>query len=343
MVTVAPEGFVLRRISRPEMATRLVSILARGLWLSAGLALKRPREAGGADPAPTSPGRRLSLSVVVLSYNRCESLERTLHTLLADPALAGAEIFVAENASTDGTAEMLRRFPQVRVVAMSQNAGIAAFNRAAAMAGGEALLILDDDAAPAEGVIERALEVLSTRDNLGAVALHPRHPATGQSEWPFGEGRGPCDDWPVMGCGNLVRASAWRRAGGYCEPFFLYRNDADLAMTLAEAGWGVHFDPSLVVRHDSPAAATKSLRWFELGTRNWMWLCRRHGGVVLGPLACLLGVLHAHRLAGRSMRAHAAVVRGVTAGVGPTPPGAPNLRRDGTALRRLLRLRLLRS
>src|SRR5690606_34605702 len=102
------------------------------------------------------------------------------------------------------------------------------------------------------------------------------------SERPFARVLGGCsaprDDWPVMGCGNLVRRSAWQAVGGYEESFFLYRNDVDLALKLLAAGGkggGVWFDPTWVVWHDSPAAAPnrrKSLRWFELATRNWIWL-----------------------------------------------------------------------
>jgi GT2 family glycosyltransferase len=339
MITAAPEGFVLRRVFRPERVARLTSAVARGVWRSAALALRSAdRMAAAVSPAAAAE-RRLSLSVIVLSHNRAEALERTLTALHADPAAAGAEVFVADNASTDGTRDMLRRFPTVRVVAEQGNTGIAAFNRAARMAGGAALLLLDDDAAPAEGALEGALDLLSRRPGLGAVALHPRHPATGRSEWPFGEGVTPRDDWPVMGSGNVVRRSAWERVGGYCEPFFLYRNDADLAMSLLAAGWGVHFDPSLVVHHESPAAARKSRRWFDLATRNWVWMCRRHGRGTSKAVALAMGVLNAHWLAGRDLRAHAAIWRGVLGGCRQPPPVAHALRRDGRALNRLLRLR----
>src|SRR5205085_11625292 len=146
---------------------------------------------------------------------------------------------------------------------------------------------------------------------------------TGRSEWPFAEGVAPTDEWPVMGCGNLIRRTAWERAGGYCEAFFLYRNDADLAMTLLEAGWGVHFDASLVVVHDSPGATRKSERWFQLATRNWIWLCRRHGRGLSGIIAGVLGVARAHRLAGRSVRGQIAVVKGAALGLWKPAPAPP--------------------
>src|SRR5207253_932781 len=101
-----------------------------------------------------------------------------------------------------------------------------------------AVLILDDDAHREPAALEAALALLGQRPSIGAVALHPRHPASGASEWPFAErARTEAEErWPVMGCGNLVRTDAWRAVGGYEEGFFLYRNDVDLALKLLAAG-----------------------------------------------------------------------------------------------------------
>jgi GT2 family glycosyltransferase len=111
-------------------------------------------------------------------------------------------------------------------------------------------------------------------------------------------------------------------------------------MKLLGAGYGVYFDPKLIVWHDSPAAAKKSLRWFELATRNWIWLCRRHGRG-LGALAgAMLGWAWAHRLAGVSAAAHARILKGAAAGVlGAAGPKQGS----GASLRRLLRLRFGRA
>ena len=126
-----------------------------------------------------------------------------------------------------------------------------------------------------------------------------------------------------MGCGNLVRRTAWDRVGGYEESFFLYRNDTDLALKLLGAGWGVWFDPTLVAWHDSPASAAKSLRWFETATRNWVWVCRRHGGALGCAAGVVMGWAWAHRLAGGSLKAHARVLRGAWQGVSQKPAAVP--------------------
>src|SRR6185503_13614656 len=178
------------------------------------------------------------------------------------------------------------------------------------------------------------------RPEIGAVAFHPRHPETNQSEWPFAARTpgGRADDrWPVMGCGNLVRRELWNSLGGYEPGFFLYRNDADLALKVLsqprvpaaparpERRWGVYFEPAWTVWHQSPAARRKSNRWHRLATRNWIWMCRRHGrGLGLGGLSAgLIGWAWAHRLAGFRPGAHAQTIRGAVEGWLRKPPALP--------------------
>lgn len=349
VVTVAPQGFSICRAGRWRRIAAAGAALARGLRLATALALRGPGAPPRIPPAPTPEWTRLGtgtrlapaddLTVIVLGYNRWPALDRTLGSIRADPGLRGARVIVVDNASTDSSADLAEaNHPEARVLRLSANAGVAGFNRGAEGAESEFILILDDDAAPAPGVVAAALTLLRSRPDLGAVALHPRHPATGASEWAFAGGA--CDDWPVMGCANLVRREAWRAVGGYEEAFFLYRNDTDLAMKLAAAGWGVHFDPGWVAWHDSPAAAKKSMRWFELATRNWIWLCRRHGRGLSKLGAVVAGWGWAHRQAGLDARAHWRVVRGTAAGLLRRPPPLPaGLRVDGRALRRLMGLR----
>ena len=295
------------------------------------------------------------LSVIILSYRRKESLRRTLRELHAlripvgtqtpphAPHLADAEVIVMDNASGDGTVEeVLSEFPRVRFLELPDNIGVEAFNRGAAVAKGDLLLILDDDAWPDAQGFQAALEAMASEPDLAAIALHPRHPETQRSEWPFARTRS--DFWPFMGCGNLVRAAVWKLVGGYEPAFFLYRNDTDLALKILESGGQVRFDPHWIVHHDSPAAAVKSERWLHLATRNWMWLCRRHatGGTKLS--AMFAGAAWALRLAGWNRRRIACVLRGMRQGaLSRRPPLPAPLRPNNAAFRALLKLQLGRA
>ncbi len=282
------------------------------------------------------------LSVIVLSFNRRDTLLGTLGALRSMPSGIVGETVVVDNASTDGSLDAVReRFPGARTLALGANSGVAAYNRGAEIARGDLLLILDDDSWPDPGALRDAIDLLGARPDLAAVALHPVHPLGHAPEWPFL--RGPTDRCPVMGCGNLVRAQAWRVVGGYEGAFFLYRNDADLAMKLLGAGLGVHARPDWVVWHDSPHAARKSERWLRLATRNWLWLWRRHGRGVTGLAGAALGVAWALRQAGASARRLGCVLHGAWEGlVGRCPPPPAPVHRDGRAFAELLRLRLRR-
>ncbi|MCE7973088.1 MAG: glycosyltransferase family 2 protein [Leptolyngbya sp. PLA1] len=275
------------------------------------------------------------LSAIVVSHNRREALARTLRELAAIGLFQAGEVIVADNASADGSAAMVReRFPGVRLLELSDNLGVEAYNLAAAEARGDTLLILDDDSWPDGDSLRTALATLDARPGLGAVALLPVHPRTNRAEWHHGA---EPDAFPLMGCGNLVRADAWRELGGYEPTFFLYRNDTDLALRLLATGRGVAFNPEWVVWHDSPAARRKSERWLRLATRNWLWLCRRHGEGLTALTGMSLGVLAAMRHAGPSFRRVWTVLSGIYLGITqePAPSDTPR-----TGLARLLAFRL---
>ena len=357
VVQVNAQGYVLHRPRRLRTAWNAARTFAACVWHSARVALRRPEYAelpaapqgpavrpdSTADPARAGSTRRTTIATVVLSFNRWDALRRTLAALLADPATARG-IVVVDNASTDGTPERLRaEAPGVRLTVLERNIGVAAFNRGVAETDSEFVLILDDDATVSPRALSAAAGLLGHRPELAAIALHPRHPRTGRSEWPFAHECATYDDWPVMGCANLVRRTDWNAVGGYEGAFFLYRNDTDLALKLLAAGRGVHFDPSLIALHDTLAGAggRKSTRWHTLATRNWVWLARRHARGRLAMAAALLGWAWAHRLAGPSPSRHWASFRGGFSGLLSSPPPLPQGvdRPDGTHLARLLSLR----
>lgn len=257
------------------------------------------------------------LSVVVLSYNRAGELARTLGTLTTQIDRERDEIIVVDNASIDAS-RAVADAAGVRLLALPRNVGVLGFNIGVSHACGEYVLILDDDATPDEGVIDRALALLRSRADLAAVTFHPRHPATGASEWRFA--RGPSDAWPFMGCANLVRRADWLAVGGYRHEYFLYRNDTDLAMSLLARGRGVHFNPEWVAWHDSPNTGRKSARWFRIASRNWVWMCRRHGSARSAAAAIAGGACSTLLSTRARPGALISFARGLAEGVLSAPP-----------------------
>ncbi|MFN7021989.1 MAG: glycosyltransferase family 2 protein, partial [Phycisphaerales bacterium] len=219
LVQVTPGGFVLRSTPRVRTVLRAAGTMLAGVWHAARIARRgeepsEPRRSGliGAGLADIESARReaaagLSLCAVVLSHNRADALERTLGVLGASGLFAVDEssadapygVVVADNASSDGSAERVAlRFGRVRLERMGGNLGVEAFNIAAGKTVADVLLILDDDASPDPRALRRAMALLARRPGLGAVALHPRHPGDGASEWAAAglmQGR-TTDQWP---------------------------------------------------------------------------------------------------------------------------------------------------
>ncbi len=344
VLAVSPGGYTLRRLRYLDRLAALTNVVVRGTIASLRLAALPPGVP--ASPSATTrsaaAGRRPALSVVVLTRDRVDPLLHTLARLRDDEVGRACEIVVVDNGSSDGTPAAVReRFPGVVVIETGENLGVEGFNRGVAASTGEAVLILDDDAWPAEGALASALDRLAAEPKLDALMLHRRHPQTAEWEWPFDHEVSNDATWPDMGSGNIVRREAWEAVGGYEAGYFLYRNDTDLALKLLAAKRRVAFARDLHVWHDSPIARRKTPRWIWRSTRNWVWLCRRHGRRGSGVRGILLGWLWAHRLAGLSPAGHTMALRGLAEGLLKAAPRLePGVRPDGEALRRLIRLKM---
>lgn len=344
ILAISPMGYTLRRMHYLDRIAALIGVALFGMAATVRVSLFPP----GAPASPraeerTLPAkRRPTLSVIILTRDRIDQLLHTLGKLREDAVGKDCEIVVVDNDSSDGTPATVReRFPDAVVVETGANLGVEGFNRGVAASTGEAVLILDDDAWPAEGALAGVLDRLQEEPELDALMLHRRHPRTDEWEWPFAHDVADDTNWPDMGSGNVIRREAWDAVGGYEAGYFLYRNDTDLALKLLAAGRRVAFTRELHVWHDSPIAKHKTPRWIWRSTRNWVWLCRRHGRGGSGLRGILLGWAWAHRLARLNPMGHLAALRGLVEGLAKPAPSLPEgVRPDGGALRRLIRLKM---
>ncbi len=139
---------------------------------------------------------------------------------------------------------------------------------------------------------------------------------------PPGGGRSRTD-W-LNGCALLVRSDAWRSVGGFDERFFLYWEDVDLSLRLAEAGWSVDVELTAeVVHHRSEATdglRTLTPRSVEHAIRSRLLFVRhrqrRRHQLTAGPYT-VVNVVRLLSLAVRYQRASSlAYLRAVVAGLG---------------------------
>ncbi|MCV2368867.1 glycosyltransferase family 2 protein [Roseateles oligotrophus] len=223
------------------------------------------------------------LSVLIVSYNSHRLLPALLHLLKHELAPLNAEVLVVDNASHDGSAELVEKdFPWVRLLRSAHNLGFAAANNLAARAAtGRHLLLLNPDALPEPGTIARGLTLMNSdagvglaggqlRDEQGRIQpsarMFPSLPQEAivlsglaakfpRSRW-FGHldrswadpAKSAAVDW-VPGAFALIRHDLFELLSGFDERFFLYYEEVDLCRRIQAAGYGVMYWPELRVRH----------------------------------------------------------------------------------------------
>ena len=100
------------------------------------------------EPAARTVVEQPLVTAAVLAYNRRDPLRITLTKLRDELDWPGErlEVIVVDNASTDGTADMVRaEFPGTKLIVNERNTGISGWNRAFEAGTGEWFLVLDDD------------------------------------------------------------------------------------------------------------------------------------------------------------------------------------------------------
>jgi GT2 family glycosyltransferase len=285
-------------------------------------------------------------SVIIPTYNGERLLIPCLEALRAQEYPRECwEIIVVDDASRDGTrARLASKYPEVRVVALPTNRGLAAAcNAGAAVARGEALVMLNNDTEVEPGWLAALLEPLAADPTVGAVAakmllfdrrdiLHSAGDLYGRDGiprnrgvWERDVGQYDADVRVFGGCGGAVayRRTAWEEVGGFDEQLFMYLEDVDLAWRLRLLGWEARFAPRARVYHHLSASGGGTLASFYTG-RNTLWVLARD---VPGPLirrywpAIIRAQLRIARDALRAWRGDAARarLRGQLAGLAGLP------------------------
>jgi len=164
----------------------------------------------------------------------------------------------------------------VRRGASERNLGVAGGrNAAAALAGGEALMFLDDDAILRPGALRRAVEALESASEVGAVALRVIDPVTGRTALWYQPGdadvRGAeaFDASSFIGCGNLVRRSCFDRLNGFWDGYFREMEEIDFSWRLVDLGLRIRYEPEAVVEH--PERSKRHLRHSAASNLLLVW------------------------------------------------------------------------
>ena len=219
-------------------------------------------------------------SIVVVSFNTRRYLERSLGAVDGK----GHEVVVVDNASTDGSAQLVReRFPEVRLIELTRNVGFgAAANRGLEATAGRYCLVMNEDAWPQDdqalgrlvacaerdpraGILGPRLLTADGRTHVSVVGMPTRWwtGAPAVSSAPprrFGRAalapRGRQGRF-LVGAVLLMRRQAIDEVGAFDPAFFMFGDEVDLCRRMQRAGWRVELCPEAVFVHVGGAATQR--------------------------------------------------------------------------------------
>lgn len=236
-------------------------------------------------PAETTrtTNRSPHVTIIVVSFNTRALLERCLTQALNASVGLQAQIIVVDNASWDGSAEMVEaRFPAIEVLRAPHNLGFAAANNLGwKHARGEFIILLNPDAFLAGDTLMRAVSLMKSNQNVGLAGgllvgrdgslepsarlfpsplndlltlsgladRFPRSRVFGRFNRTWADPNQAADvDW-VPGAFAIIRSTVLKQTGFFDERFFLYFEEVDLCRRIKTAGYRIAYWPELKITH----------------------------------------------------------------------------------------------
>lgn len=225
----------------------------------------------------------LDISAVIVSWNTVDLLQQCLESLRDHPAAGRRhEVIVVDNASSDGSAELVRdQWPDVQLIINPVNEGYQkANNRGMAAARGRYLLLINADAMLTPGCLDTLVARLEADEGNGIVGPRLVYGDGSWQRWTagsdpslfgavafflFGERFSKrlarrslwlasdvdepfACDWVSSAC-LLMRQAVLADTGLMDERFFAYMDDVDLCHKARQAGWSVWYEPTAQAVH----------------------------------------------------------------------------------------------
>jgi GT2 family glycosyltransferase len=235
------------------------------------------------------------VAVIIVNWNGERFLDRCLSALLAQ-TVAPHKIILVDNASSDMSLEIVRRFPSVRLLAQNENFGFALGNNLAIKAAAsesEWIALLNPDAFVEPQWLEELLS--AAYDNPGfdlfgskLVSAFDSTVLDGEGDayhvsgrvWRMGRGarvsshsEGVREVFSPCAAAAMYRCSALLEVGGFDEDYFCYVEDVDLGFRLRLAGYRCLYVPLSVAYHVGSGTTGGQHSDFSTyhGHRNLVW------------------------------------------------------------------------
>ena len=252
-----------------------------------------------------------SVGVVLLNWNGVELTIACIESLLCG-LLIPDHIVVVDNASTDGSADMIEaKFQQVQIIRNAENLGFAGGNNIGIQQlikqNVDYIWVLNNDTEIDKKCLDELVKFMAGEpgvsgccgkilyDNphdkiwyagatLNKYTLKSKH--RGELEIDKGQYNDPDATPFITGCCMFVRKLAWKCVGGFDEQFFAYSEDLDWCLRAGNLGLKLRYVPRAIIYHKVSATFKKTTTQKSGGTsspfaiylvsRNRMFLIRKH-------------------------------------------------------------------
>ncbi len=226
----------------------------------------------------------MDLSVIIVNYNVKEFLQNLIHSLTKAAQNITYEIIVVDNASDDGSVELIKeKFPSVNLIVNQKNLGFSkANNIGLKIAGGTFVMLINPDTIVQEDTIQKMLKFFNDTPDAGLAGCKILNPdgslqlacrRSFPGPWTsFCKVTGLSSLFPnnkifarynltylnedqtyevdaISGSFMMAKKEAIDKVGGLDEQFFMYGEDLDLCYRIQKAGFKVYYVHSTQIIH----------------------------------------------------------------------------------------------
>jgi GT2 family glycosyltransferase len=268
----------------------------------------------------------VDVSIVVVTWNAKKFVDENFGSILTDLRGLSAEVIAVDNASTDGTADMIaERFPEVNLTRSPKNLGFSRANIVAIQKStGKYVCLVNPDVRILPGCFSVLMEYLDRNPKVGVVGPKTfnadgslqRSCMRAPSVWisfcrAFALDKTPLGRTPFFGGISMadfdhdttrevdvlngaflmIRRTAMDQVGLIDERFFMYGDDLDWCVRFGKAGWPVVFYPGAEIVHHGGGVTAKAPVYFyvEMHKANLQYFQKHHSRIAQrGFLAALL-------------------------------------------------------
>jgi GT2 family glycosyltransferase len=265
----------------------------------------------------------MDVSIVVINWNTREILRECLSSITEQTQGIKYEVIVVDNASTDGSAEMVKDdYPEVVLVENSENRGFAAANnQAILMAKGRYVLLINSDTIVLDNAIEKVVDFAEEHPKSAVVGcralnsdrslqltcfkhpsilnmilsstylykIFPKNKFFGRERMTWWDRNSAREVDVVTGCFMLLREKAIKQVGLMDERFFMYGEETDWCYRFKNHGWKVMFTPCAEIVHLGGQSSKKIITEMSLQLHgSILQFIHKHRPRWEYVLACLL-------------------------------------------------------